>query len=126
MNTVILIGRLTKKPEIRYANDLPVAKYSLAVDRKFKKLGTQQVDFIPCVAFGKNAEFAEKYLDKGTKIGVTGRIQTGSYKAQDGSTRYTTDVIVESHEFVTSKSDTGAQSVTERFEDATQEELPFV
>ena len=99
MNKVVLIGRLTKDPEVRNSNDsLSVANYTLAVDRR--KDGT---DFIRCVTFGRGSEFAEKYLRKGTKICVVGRIQTGSYKDKDGRTVYTTDVIVDEHEFCESK-----------------------
>ena len=107
MNKVILIGRLTKDPEIRYsqgANTTCVARYTLAVDRKFKQEGQPTADFINCIAFGKLGEFAEKYLHKGVKIAVTGRIQTGSYKNKDGNTVYTTDVVVEEQEFCDSKS----------------------
>lgn len=101
MNSVVLIGRLTKDPEVRVSQDGgAIARYSLAVDRRKKDSGA---DFISCVAFGKGAEFAEKYLKKGTKIGVTGRIQTGSYTNKDGQKVYTTDVIVDTHEFVESK-----------------------
>ena len=112
MNKVIEIGRLTKDPEIRYsqgANATCVARYTLAVDRKFKQEGQPNADFINCIAFGKLGEFAEKYLHKGTKIAVTGRIQTGSYKNKDGNTVYTTDVVVEEQEFCESKSQTNSQ-----------------
>ena len=107
MNKVIEIGRLTKDPEIRYsqgANTTCVARYTLAVDRQFKQEGQPTADFINCIAFGKLGEFAEKYLHKGVKIAVTGRIQTGSYKNKDGNTVYTTDVVVEEQEFAESKS----------------------
>ena len=103
MNKVILIGRLTKDVDVRHTGETAVARYSLAVDRKFKKEGEQTADFINCVAFGKNGEFAEKYLHKGMKIAVTGRIQTGNYKDKDGKTVYTTDIVVEEHEFCESK-----------------------
>jgi len=106
MNKVILIGRLTRDPEIRYSQgDQPmcIARYNLAVDRRFKKDGEQTADFIRCVAFGKNGEFAEKYLHQGLKIAIEGRIQTGSYTDKDGNTRYTTDVVVDHHEFVEKK-----------------------
>jgi len=102
MNKVILMGRLTRDPEIRTTggeNAMTVARYSLAVDRRFKRDGEQSADFINCVCFGKTAEFADKYLHKGTKIAVTGRIQTGSYTNQDGQKVYTTDIVVEEHEF---------------------------
>lgn len=107
MNKVILIGRLTRDPEIRYAqgSDTAIARYTLAVDRRFKKEGEEQTaDFINCVVFGKGAEFVEKYLRKGNKIAVGGRIQTGSYTNKDGQKVYTTDVIVEQQEFAESKS----------------------
>lgn len=94
---------MTKNVEIRNAGSTLVARYTLAVDRKFKREGEQTADFIPCVVFGKNAEFAEKYLTKGKKIAVVGRIQTGSYTNQSGQKVYTTDVIVEEQEFVESK-----------------------
>ena len=107
MNKVILMGRLTKDPEIRYsqgANTTCIARYTLAVDRKFKQEGQPTADFINCIAFGKLGEFAEKYLHKGVKIAVTGRIQTGSYTNKDGQKVYTTDVVVEEQEFCESKS----------------------
>lgn len=107
MNKVILIGRLTRDPEVRYAqgnNGTAIARYTLAVDRRFgKKEGEQNADFIPCVAFGKSAEFAEKYLHQGVKIAVCGRIQTGSYTNRDGNKVFTFDVIVEEQEFAESK-----------------------
>lgn len=106
MNKVILMGRLTRDPEMRYAqneNNTAVARYTLAVDRRFKRDGEQDADFIGCVAFGKAAEFAEKYLHQGTKIVVTGRIQTGSYTNKEGQKVYTTDVMVEEQEFAESK-----------------------
>ena len=107
MNKVILMGRLCADPEVRYSqnqNQTAVARYRLAVDRRFKREGEQTADFISCVAFGKAAEFAEKYLRQGTKIAITGRIQTGSYTNKDGQKVYTTDVIVEDQEFAESKS----------------------
>jgi len=106
MNKVILIGRLTRDPEIRYTqNDTAVARYTLAVDRMYKREGEPQADFIRCVAFGKPAEFAEQYLCKGIKIAVTGRIQTGSYTDRDGQKVYTTDVVAESQEFCERKAE---------------------
>ena len=98
MNKVILMGRLTRDPEIRYSqgeNNNAVARYTLAVDRRFQRSADQTADFIPCVAFGRSAEFAEKWLKQGTKICITGRIQTGSYTNKDGVKVYTTDIIVE-------------------------------
>ncbi len=105
MNKVILIGRLTRDPEIRQTqNGLTTARYSLAVQRSYKNAnGTYDSDFISCVCFKKTAEFAEKYLKKGMRIAVTGRIQAGSYQKQDGTKVYTTDVIVEEHEFCENK-----------------------
>lgn len=105
MNKVILMGRLTKDPDMRGEGTNLVARYSLAVDRRFKDNdGNYQTDFINIVVFGKGAEFAEKYLKKGTKVVVTGRIQTGSYTNKDGQKVYTTDVIAEDQEFAESKS----------------------
>ena len=106
MNKVILMGRLTRDPEVRYIqgdNAMAIARYSLAVDRRFKRDGEPDADFINCVAFGKSGEFAEKYLKKGTKVAVVGRIQTGSYTNKDGQKVYTTDVVVEEQEFAESK-----------------------
>jgi len=105
MNKVILMGRLTKDPDMRGEGTNLVARYSLAVDRRFKDNdGNYQTDFINIIVFGKGAEFAEKYLKKGTKVVVTGRIQTGSYTNKEGAKIYTTDVIVEDQEFAESKS----------------------
>ena len=106
MNKVILMGRLTRDPEVRYSagnNSMAVARYTLAVDRRFRRDGESNADFIGCGAFGRSAEFAEKYLRQGTKIVVTGRIQTGSYTNRDGQKVYTTDVVVEDQEFAESK-----------------------
>lgn len=104
MNKVILIGRLVADPEIRYTQSgKAVASYRLAVDRPFKQDGQQEADFINCVAWGKTGEFAGNYLRKGTKIAVEGRIQTGSYE-KDGVKHYTTDIVVDRHEFCESRS----------------------
>lgn len=103
MNKVILIGRLIKDAETRVVGSATVGRYTLAVDRKFKKDGEPTADFIPCVVFGKSAEFAEKYFKKGTKISVEGSIRTGSYKNKDGQTVYTTDIMVQEQNFVESK-----------------------
>ena len=106
------MGRLTSDPEVRYSqgeNPTAVAKYTLAVDRRFKRDGEPTADFIRCVVFGKPAEFTEKYFRKGTKICISGRIQTGSYTNRDGQKIYTTDVIVEEQDFAESKS-TAAQN----------------
>ena len=114
MNKVIEIGRLTKDPEVRYSNgangSTAVARYTLAVDRKFKQEGQPSADFINCIAFGKLGEFAEKYLHKGVKIAIVGRIQTGSYTNKDGQKVYTTDVVVEEQEFCESKSSQQSQN----------------
>ena len=106
MNKVILMGRLTRDPEVRYSagdNSMAIARYTLAVDRRFKRDGEATADFIGCVAFGRSAEFAEKYFRQGLKVIVTGRIQTGSYTNKDGQRVYTTDVVVENQEFAESK-----------------------
>ena len=106
MNKVILMGRLVRDPEVRYTQgqeNTCVARYTLAVDRRFRKDGEQSADFINLVAFGRLGEFAEKYLRQGIKIAVTGRIQTGSYTNKDGVKVYTTDVVVEEQEFAESK-----------------------
>lgn len=108
MNKTLLIGRTTKDPDIRYTQSeqpMTIARFNLAVDRRFKKEGEQSADFISCVAFDKTAEFIEKYVFKGTKIAVEGRIQTGSYTNKDGNKVYTTDVVVEQVEFAGSKTD---------------------
>ena len=106
MNKVILMGRLTRDPDVRYSageNSTAVARYTLAVDRRFHRDGDATADFIGCVAFGRQAEFAEKYLRQGTKIAITGRIQTGSYTNREGQKVYTTDVVVEEQEFAERK-----------------------
>jgi single-strand DNA-binding protein len=103
MNIAIIVGRLTRNPEVRFTNSetpMAIARYTIAVDRGDKD---RNADFITCVALGKQGEFAEKYLHKGMKIAVEGRIQTGSYTDKDGNKRYTTDVLVNRHEFVESK-----------------------
>lgn len=122
MNKVILMGRLTRDPEIRYSQTsepVAIARYTLAVDRRFKREGEQTADFISCIAFGKAAEFAEKYLHKGTKIAITGRIQTGSYTNKEGQKVYTTDVVIEEQEFAESKS-AGQEDREERDRQAMQ------
>ena len=139
MNKVILIGRLVRDPEIRYSQgekSIAIARYTLAVDRKFKKEGEQSADFISCVAMGKNGEFAEKYLKQGTKIVVEGHWQTGSYTNKDGAKVYTNDCMVESHEFCESRN-ASQQSGNDRpqpmkdsdgfmsIPDGIDEELPF-
>ena len=106
MNKVILMGRLTRDPEVRYSageNALAIARYTLAVDSRFRRDGEASADFISCVCFGRSAEFAEKYFRQGLKIAVSGRIQTGSYTNRDGQKVYTTEVVVEDQEFAESK-----------------------
>jgi single-strand DNA-binding protein len=140
MNKCMLMGRLTKDPDIRYTqgdSPITVARYTLAVDRRFKREGDATADFISCIVFGKGAEFTEKYLKKGTKIAVTGRIQTGSYMNKDNVRVYTTDVIVEEQEFAESKSansgnSTQTASTPDKLDDdfmniadGVDEELPF-
>lgn len=140
MNRVALMGRLTKDPDVRYTQgqeQMAVARYTLAVDRRRKaKEGEQSADFISCVAFGKAGEFVEKHLHKGTKIVVSGRIQTGSYTNRDGQKVYTTDVVVDDQEFAESKNSqqgsattgTNQQGSEDGFMDipgGIDEELPF-
>ena len=111
MNKVILMGRLTRDPEVRYSageNATAVARYTLAVDRRFRRDNDASADFIGCVAFGRSAEFAEKYFRQGLKVVVTGRIQTGSYTNRDGVKVYTTDVVVADQEFAESKNASSA------------------
>lgn len=105
MNKIELIGRLTKDPEIRQNGDNTIARYTLAVDRKFKRENEPTADFLPCIAFGKTAEFVEKYFHKGNRMALTGRVQTGNYTNKEGQKVYTTDVIVEEVEFCESKSE---------------------
>ncbi len=132
-NKVFLCGRATRDCEVKESGETKVARYNLAVDRKYSKGEEKQTDFINCVCFGKTAEFAEKYVKKGTKLIVVGRIQTGSYTNKDGQKVYTTDVVVEEHEFAESKS-SGTQQENETvskdddFMDLTPEQkddLPF-
>ena len=115
MNKVIEMGRLTRNPEIRYtqgAEPMAIARYTLAVDRRQSRNSDNQqtADFIPCVAFGKLAEFAEKYLAQGTKIVIEGHLQSGSYTNKDGNKVYTLDVIIESQEFAESKASNQSHS----------------
>lgn len=143
MNKVELMGRLTRDPDVRWSQGQDqrcTARYTLAVNRRVKAQdGTVPADFIPCVAFGKAGEFAEKYLKKGTKIAVIGRIQTGSYTNKDGQKIYTTDVVIEEQEFAEAKrqqddpgqqdAGTGQQDIPEDWNmnlpEGTEEELPF-
>lgn len=143
MNKVILMGRLTRDPEVRYTDSsepMAIARYTIAVDRRARGQQEQTADFISCVAFGKSGEFAEKYLHKGTKVVVEGRIQTGSYTNKEGQKVYTTDVVVEQQEFAESKNtsgggestqDPGTQTQTDsdgfmNIPEGFDEELPFV
>ena len=108
MNKVILMGRLTRDPEVRYTQSgepMAIARYTLAVNKRFKKQGEADADFIPCVAFGKNGEFAEKYLAKGRQIAVVGRLQVRNWEDNEGKKRVTTEVVVEEHYFAESKGD---------------------
>jgi len=137
MNKVIIIGRFTRDPEIKYStgeNATATARFSLAVNRRFKnKEGNYDADFINCVAFGKTAEFIEKYFTKGMAIGITGRIQTGSYTNKEGQKVYTTDVVVEETEFVESKNKGASDNVPNNnansnsdFEEViSEDEMPF-
>ena len=113
MNKVILMGRLTRDPEVRYSqgeNPLAIARYTLAVDRRFRRDGEATADFIPCVAFGRQAEHAERYYRQGLRVTVCGRIQTGSYTNKDGVKVYTTEVVVEEQEFAESKAASDANA----------------
>lgn len=143
MNKVELVGRLTRDPEVRYTqgeNASAIARFSVAVNRRFKNNeGNYDADFINCVAFGKSGEFIEKYFKKGMAIGISGRIQTGSYTNKDGVKVYTTDVVVEEAEFVESKNSGGASASSNvptnnnmssadgfmNIPDGIDEELPF-
>ena len=133
MNKWIGTGRLCNDVETRYSGETCIARYRLAVDRRFKREGEADADFIPCVAFGKAGEFAEKYFSKGMKVAVEGRIQTGSYTNKDGQTVYTTDIVIESQEFCESKS-SGTNNAAPQTDangfmnipSSLEEELPFV
>ena len=106
MNKVILMGRLTRDPEVKYSqgdNATAIARFTLAVERRIKRDNEASVDFINCVSFGRSAEFVEKYFRKGTKIVICGRIQTGSYTNKDGQKVYTTDIVIEEQDFAESK-----------------------
>lgn len=132
MNNCIFVGRLTKDPEIRYGEGeapLMVARYTLAVDRENRNNGQQAADFLSFVAFGKTAEFAEKYLKKGIKIAVTSRAQSGSYNKKDGTKVYYTEFLAQKHEFVESKKDSNQEQLESdgfiNIPDGIDEELPF-
>ena len=132
MNKVTIVGRLTRDPEVRYSqgdNSTVIARFTVAVDRRFKRDGEPTADFISCVAFGKTAEFIERYFSKGKRIGIVGRIQTGSYTNKDGATVYTTDVYSEEVEFVESANKESTENTSNSgFENASNsddETLPF-
>lgn len=116
MNKVILMGRLTRSPEVRYsqgAEPVAVARYTLAVNRRFKRKGEPEADFIPCVAFGKSGEFAEKYFKKGQMVSIVGRLQVRSWEDNEGKKRWTTEVIVEEQYFAESKKNSNAAAPKE-------------
>ncbi len=128
MNKAILVGRLTKDPELRNSGEKSVVKFSIAINRNYKnERGEYDADFINCIAFGKTSEFIAKYFQKGNLIGITGRIQTGSYKNRDGVKVYTTDVMVESTEFINGKkSDDSSKSYSNNERDEPDDdEYPF-
>ena len=136
MNKVVLVGRLTRDPEVRVAGENKVARYTVAVDRRFKRDNEPTADFIPCVVFGRSAEFAEKYFRQGMRVSVSGRIQTGNYTNKDGVRVYTTDVIVEEQEFAESRAESNTannthteNTIPDNFanipDDVDDEELPF-
>ena len=139
MNKVVLVGRLTRDPEVRYSqgdSSTAVARYTVAVDRRFKRDNEPTADFIPCVVFGRSAEFAEKYFRQGMRVSVSGRIQTGSYTNKDGVRVYTTDIVVEEQEFAESRAESNnannthtENTIPDNFanipDDVDDEELPF-
>lgn len=134
MNKVMLIGRLTRDVEMNYsANSTAVARYTLAINRPYKREGEQEADFLRCVAFGKTAELAERYLAKGMRVAIDGRIQTGSYTNRDGQKVYTTDIIVERQEFLEKRADNSPSAPNTPYDsdsfmdipDGIDEELPF-
>lgn len=137
MNKVVLMGRLTRDPEIRYSQGekaMAIGRYTVAVNRRFKREGDAEADFIQCVVFGKSAEFAEKYFQQGMRVSVSGRIQTGSYTNKDGVKVFTTEVIVEEQEFAESRSESqnnrnipnaDAGDGFMNIPDGIDEELPF-
>lgn len=125
MNKVILMGRLTRDPEVRYSQgetSMAVARYTLAVDRRGRRDGEQSADFISCVAFGKAGEWAEKWLRKGIKIAIIGRIQTGSYTNREGQKVYTTDVVIEEQEFAESRAASEGNSQSQQRQQSQQEQ----
>lgn len=121
MNKVVLVGRLARNPEVRYSQGekpTAVARYTLAVDRRFKRDGEPTADFIPCVVFGRSAEFAEKYFRQGMRVAISGNIQTGSYTNKDGVKVYTTEVYVEEQEFAESRSEHSSGSAPAQSQNA--------
>ena len=134
MNKIILMGRLTRDPEVRYINDNKIGRYSLAVDRRFKREGQPDADFFNCTVFGKGAEFTEKYLKQGTKIVISGRIEQDNYTDKDGNKVYSWQVIVDEQEFAESKkaqeeSGSAAQKKESKYVDVSDgitEDLPFL
>lgn len=132
MNKVILVGRLTKDPEIYYSkgeNATAITRYNIAVDRKIRRESEPATDFIPCVLFRRSAEFAQKYFRKGMRIAISGRIQTGSYINKDGVKIHTTEIVIEEQEFAQSKAENHINSTSpENFSGSTDnidEDLPF-
>ena len=138
MNKAVLVGRLTRNPEVRYSkgeNPVAVGRYTLAVERWFKREGEPTADFIPCIAFGRLAEFAEKYFRQGMRVSVSGRIQTGSYTNKEGAKIHTTEVVIEEQEFAESRAEQEARAqIPEEITpgdgfmnipDEIDEELPF-
>ena len=140
MNKVVLLGRLTKDPEVRYSqgeNAIAIARYTVAVNRRFKRENEPEADFINCVVFGKSAEFAEQYFRKGMRVSVAGRIQTGSYTNREGVRIYTTEIVVEEQEFAESRAEQNRNANTTlnpaseigdgfmNIPDGFDEELPF-
>ena len=123
MNKAILVGRLTREPETRYTKDgaVIVSRYTLAVDRKFKREGEPEADFLKCTVFGKAAGFAEKYFRKGMRVAISGRIETGSYTNREGQKVNTFEIIVEDQEFAQSKNEANCETFTT----VEQAELPF-
>ena len=136
MNKIMLIGRLTRDVEMHYSsnnNNTAVARYTLAVNRQYKRENEQEADFLRCIAFGRTAELAERYLAKGMKVAVEGRIQTGSYTDREGQKIYTTDIVVERQEFLEKRTDTSPAAPGTPYDensfmdipDGIDEELPF-
>lgn len=125
MNSVNLIGRLTRDPEVRYSNDLAIGRFTIAINRMPSKNGEDRgADFINIVAFGKRAEVIEKYFHKGSQIGIQGRFQTGSYE-KDGVKRYTTDIVLENFDFLDKRTETQSEESYAGFEELNDDDIPF-